>query len=373
MSPTNTRGADEVKDSSNRELQNLHKSAAGPVLVGPGGIPLATGVASLDRYLESLEKTDPKAAEAMRAEFWTQAWTEPPRIAIECLLGAVHLGEALEFLRRLPSDSVDAVITDPPYSSGGLMRSDRAQATGSKYANRIERVSFSGDNRDGRAWHYWCALWISECLRVVKEQGYLLMFCDWRQAPTAADALQAGGFVWRGTVAWNKGEAARAPHKGYFRHQCEYVQWGTRGGRDPLEHAGPFPGCFDVSVLQDDKHHQTGKPTALMRELVKCVPPGGIILDPFAGSGTTLVAAELEGRRAIGFDQEPAYVAVANDRIRAARVSLDVRAAQEGQVPLFGVEASPRSLATLPERPSEAPPAWPEKRDVFAPAGSGDA
>jgi len=59
----------------------------------------------------------------------------------------------------------------------------------------------------------------------------------------------------------------------------------------------------------------TGKPTDLMRELVKIVPPDGVILDPFAGSGTTCVAAAMEGRRFIGIEMEPAYAEIAQRRL----------------------------------------------------------
>ena len=61
---------------------------------------------------------------------------------------------------------------------------------------------------------------------------------------TMTDVLQAAGFVWRGVVPLNKGRGARAPHKGYFRHQCEYVVWGTNGRCRKAEHAGPFEGCI---------------------------------------------------------------------------------------------------------------------------------
>lgn len=57
--------------------------------------------------------------------------------------------------------------------------------------------SFPGDVKDQRSWGYWCTLWISECLRTLKNGGYFLMFSDWRQLPTATDALQAGGVIFR--------------------------------------------------------------------------------------------------------------------------------------------------------------------------------
>ena len=137
------------------------------------------------------------------------------------------------------------------------------------------------------------------------------MFSDWRQLPQASDALQSGGFVWRGLVAWDKTGAARSPHTGYFRHQCEYVLWGTKGKCLKAPGRGPWPGCYREPVRQSDKHHLNGKPTQLMRDLVQCVPPDGLILDPFMGSGTTGVAALHEGRRFIGIEQDPGYFEVA--------------------------------------------------------------
>jgi site-specific DNA-methyltransferase (adenine-specific) len=233
----------------------------------------------------------------------------------------LHHGDSLAILPTLASDSVDAVITDPPYSSGGFTRGDRTAKPVDKYVQtgvQLIRSSFSGDNRDARSWCYWCSLWLSECHRIVKESGYCLMFSDWRQLPLATDAMQAGGFVWRGIVAWNKGPSARAPHTGYFRHQCEYIVWGTKGTSKPSEWGGPWEGCITQSVKLDDKHHMTGKPTKLMLRLVEVCRPGGTILDPFMGSGTTGVAAVRTGRRFIGIEQVEEYVKVARQRVSEA-------------------------------------------------------
>ena len=230
----------------------------------------------------------------------------------------LYHGESLRILATLQDESIDAVITDPPYSSGGMTRSDRTADPSTKYvqtATMKTRPSFSGDNRDGRSWDYWASLWINECLGIVKEGGYCLIFTDWRMLPTTTDAIQSGGFVWRGIVSWDKGLGSRAPHTGYFRHQCEYVVWGTKGTSEPASHAGPFPGAFQFNVKQSDKFHMTGKPTPLMRELVRVVPPNGRVLDPFAGSGTTLVAAKLEGRKAIGIEQSEEYCETAANRL----------------------------------------------------------
>ena len=234
----------------------------------------------------------------------------------------LHTGDCLRILPTLPAASVDAVVTDPPYSSGGLMRSDRAQTVAAKYvqsgSQRFAAHDFTGDNRDQRSWAYWCSLWLGECLRVVRPGGYCLLFTDWRQLPTVTDVVQGGGWVWRGLIAWDKGAAARAPNVNYFRHQCEYVVWGTAGPNEVLDddkRGGPWPGCYQVPVHQADKHHVTGKPTELLRQLVQCCPPGGVVLDPFMGSGTTGVACQREGRRFIGVEMNPEYVEIARGRL----------------------------------------------------------
>lgn len=227
-------------------------------------------------------------------------------------------GECLQLLLGMPDDCVDAVITDPPYSSGGFTRDDKTKAPEVKYQQTglgDKYPTFGGDSRDQRSYLAWCALWIAECVRVLKPGGYFMAFTDWRQLPVMTDAVQAGGVFWRGVVAWDKGRAARAPHKGYFRHQCEYVVWGTKGPAVQLDHDGPFDGCMHVPVRQDDKHHMTGKPTALMCELVRPVVPGGVVLDPFAGSGTTGVAALMTGRRFVGVERSATYAEIARNRL----------------------------------------------------------
>jgi site-specific DNA-methyltransferase (adenine-specific) len=98
-------------------------------------------------------------------------------------------------------------------------------------------------------------------------------------------------------VPWGKTKASRAPHTGNFRHQCEYVVWGSNGPLPASRHGGPWPGLVRERVDHRAKLHMTGKPVALVGELVKCVPPGGVILDPFIGSGSSGMAALQLGYR----------------------------------------------------------------------------
>lgn len=234
---------------------------------------------------------------------------------LEKYLNRIIKGDSLSVLKDIPSNTIDAVITDPPYCSGGRSISQKQQQTTRKYENDYQgRPDFVGDAKDSRSWIMWCGLWIAECERVLKPGGYFLSFCDWRQLPTATDAIQIGGISWRGIISWNKGLGSRAPHKGYFRHQCEFIVWGTKGPCIPKEN-GPFPGCFKYHVCQTDKFHIAGKPTPLMEELVEIVPEGGIVLDPFVGSGTTCLAAKRRGRRYIGIEKMEEYYRIAQKRI----------------------------------------------------------
>lgn len=223
-------------------------------------------------------------------------------------------GDSLAVLRELPDAAFDCVITDPPYSSGGFTRGDRQADVATKYQQSgtvKEYPPFCGDTRDQRSYGYWSALWMCECLRLTTPGAIMGVFTDWRQLPTTTDALQAGGWVFRGIVAWHKPGAR--PTQGRFTNECEYLVWGTNGPR-PLE-GSPLPGWYSVGVNHNDKHHLTGKPVPLMRKLVQCCPPGGVILDPFAGSGTTGVAAAMEGRRAVLVEKEPAYVEITRRRV----------------------------------------------------------
>jgi site-specific DNA-methyltransferase (adenine-specific) len=141
--------------------------------------------------------------------------------------------------------------------------------------------------------------------------------------------------VWRGIVVWDKTEACR-PAMGRFAAQCEYIVWGTAGPSNDDAEVGCLWGVIREPARTADKHHVTGKPTAVMQQLVRICPSGGIVLDPFAGSGTTGVAALLEGRRFAGIEMAEDYGAIAHDRLEATEGNVEIEAHRRGQVPLFG-------------------------------------
>lgn len=236
----------------------------------------------------------------------------------------LYRGDCIQIMRTMATNSVDAVITDPPYSSGGAFRGDRMNNTTNKYQNSENGgiySDFTGDNKDQRAWAYWCYLWLSECYRIMREATPILIFSDWRQLPTSTDLLQAAGFVWRGVVVWDKSEAAR-PQPGRFRNQSEFILWGSKGPL-PIDRPVPvLPGVYRHVVRTDDKWHIAGKPTPLLEDLVRITEPCGVILDPFMGSGTTGVACVHQGYSFRGIELLQEHYTIAENRITAAaRVS----------------------------------------------------
>ena len=229
-------------------------------------------------------------------------------------------GDALTVLPTLPANSFDALITDPPYASGGVHASARQRSPNEKYmqsGGQQLHADFPSDERDQRSHLAWMQLWLAQCNRVLRDGAPVLLFTDWRQLPLTTDALQCAGFTWRGVAVWDKTEGVR-PQLGRFRNQAEYVVWGSKGNMPLGRRAPVLPGVIRESVRKADKHHMTGKPTDLMRQLVKICEEGGRILDPFAGSGTTLVAADLEGYSWTGIEMTGHYHDVARSRLADA-------------------------------------------------------
>lgn len=227
----------------------------------------------------------------------------------------LYFCRAERLLERLPDACADALVTDPPYSSGGAFRTDRNQNTGSKYVmtgTKLQRPDFAGDNRDQRSFERWMIRWLEDALRVLKPGGYCFLFTDWRQLPTVTDAIQQAGMIWRGIVTWDKVNGR--PSKGWFRNQTEFVVLASAGaigeeqGRKVNHYAS---GVLRHIVNPNEKHHQTGKPLNLMVDLLRVVPPGGVVVDPFAGSGTTLRAARRLGLPSIGSEITADYCKIA--------------------------------------------------------------
>jgi site-specific DNA-methyltransferase (adenine-specific) len=227
--------------------------------------------------------------------------------------------DCLEGLKEIPDNSVDLVITDPPYSSGGAFSGDRKSRTATKYtATNFDGASalpdFSGDNMDQLGFMEFTRQVFAKCREKTKPEGIVCAFIDWRNLPALCNSLQAAGWVWRGIAVWNKPNGR--PQKGRFRNEFEFVVWGANGPMPFDRGVGCLPGYYRyANVAAKDRQHQTEKPLQLIEDLLEIVPKGATVLDPFMGSGTTAVAALRTGRNFIGFELGKEYHAIATERV----------------------------------------------------------
>lgn len=234
---------------------------------------------------------------------------------------SLYNGDALAILADLPAAGVDAVLTDPPYSSGGMTLAARQADPASKYQQSGTKRRYPpmlGDAKDQRSWTMWCTLWLGQCWRLAKEGAPLMVFTDWRQLPALTDAMQGAGWRWLGVIPWDKRSAR--PQVGRFRQQAEYVVYGSKG-RLASGTRACLPGLYSYPVVPAQKVHLTSKPVALLRDLLAITAPGATVLDPFMGGGSVGVACAETGRGYVGIELSTDYYAISRDRI--AQVQAD--------------------------------------------------
>jgi len=228
-------------------------------------------------------------------------------------------GDILRVLPTFPEGLFGGVICDPPYASGAADQNAKQKSTAQKYSsvkNGNPLPDFEGDAKDQRSWTNWMVEWLSEARRVTKPGAPICMFIDWRQLPSMTDALQWAGWIWRGTLVWDKTNSR--PQRGRFRQQAEFIVWGSNGHMPSDRCAPVLPGVFRQAMPALVKRiHQTEKPLGVMRDICRIVEPGGIILDPFAGAGTTVLAAKLEGYPSVGIELSRHYAKAAQLRVEA--------------------------------------------------------
>lgn len=244
----------------------------------------------------------------------------------------VVCGDAVKVLQGLEPRSVAAIVTDPPYCSGGSTEATRRGAKSHGIASERTRGAepevewFAGDNMTtaGLVWLLRAVAFEAE--RVLVKGGSLVTFCDWRMWANLAPALESGGLRLQNMVVWDKGSAGMGTG---FKPTHELAAHLCNG-------PGKFFDLCGSNVLRfgrvrgQDKDHPTQKPVDLIASLVRVVAPrGGLVVDPFVGSGTTGVAAVRSGRRFLGVDRSPEYCDVARKRIAQTGEQLDLASPTE--------------------------------------------
>ena len=204
----------------------------------------------------------------------------------------LHHADALPFLRALPDNSVSAVVTDPPYGTGGWVGAG---------PGRTKRVRHD--------WDVWSTGWLDDAWRV--SGGRVGLFC-----PTARFA---------DLYAWAAGRQVRPcvwvktnPRPQFSRKPAfGYEAFAVVGEVQPCAEPGRlFSDVFTTAAVTRGKAHPYHKPDAVCAWAVAMVcPPGGTVLDPFMGSGSTGVACRASGRGFVGIERDEGYFATACERL----------------------------------------------------------
>jgi site-specific DNA-methyltransferase (adenine-specific) len=214
-------------------------------------------------------------------------------------------GDALELLRHLPDNSVDAVVTDPPYLLGA------SQGGGvHKNASFLEEIRFMSNGFD--------QLILDEVLRVLKKVNVYL-FCSRKQIPLLLDYfVRDRGCNWE-LLSWHKSNPTPACGNKYLS-DTEYVMFFRDKGVRLRGRFSTKSTYYVTTKNVRDKRlygHPTVKPLHMVENfIINSTQPGDVVLDPFVGSGTTVVAADRLGRIGVGMEREPKFVDVARKRLR---------------------------------------------------------
>lgn len=202
-------------------------------------------------------------------------------------------GDCLSVLPQLAACSVNFILTDPPYIT--------------RYRARDGR-QIANDNNDA-----WLKPAFAEMYRVLAPDSFAVSFYGWPQADRFLQAYRCAGFRVVGHLAFPKRYSSATKFLRY-QHECAYL---LAKGR-PCQPSSPIS---DVLTWQysGNKLHPTQKPLSVLTPLVESFSrPGDLVLDPFAGSGSTLLAAHMSGRRYLGIELDATYHAAAATRLASA-------------------------------------------------------
>ena len=214
-------------------------------------------------------------------------------------LDTIICGDCLEVMKEIPDNWIDAIITDPPY----FLPATHYQS----------RVNWGRKWSDVSVLTQWWGLICDSFKRILKPTGHILVFCNGDSYPAFYPAMYDR---WDKLVClvWDKqreglGHIWRHSHELIIaaRNEKAWVSSDGKLRRDVL--------AFKATPSKNRKH-PAEKPIELLQELIEAVcPPGGIVLDPFLGSGSTAVATKKIERFFIGIELDPTYYEVARKRM----------------------------------------------------------
>jgi len=226
--------------------------------------------------------------------------------------GSVSLyhGDCRDVLRILPSASCDLVVTDPPYASGARRDAER-QVRGSMLRSMDDPDWFSHDAMTAWGFSWFVRSVFTDMRPILTEGAHVYAFIDWRQTPNLYGMLEASGYRVNQCLVWAKTHYGMGT---YWRNQHEHVVFASNGTPAQMLDRGMGSVLTYPAIPSETRRHPTEKPMGLVAKIIAAVP-GATVLDPFAGSGTTLRAAKDLGRQAIGIEIEERYCEIAVRRL----------------------------------------------------------
>jgi site-specific DNA-methyltransferase (adenine-specific) len=217
----------------------------------------------------------------------------------------LFLGDCREVLPTLPR-GVAVLLTDPPYASGARRDAER-QVRGSMLREFADAEWFSHDAMTTWGFTWFLRGVLTATKAALLPGAHLYVFTDWRQQPNVYGMLEATGYRVNQSLVWDKRHYGMGA---FWRNQHEHVVFASLGTALPMRDRGAGSVLTCPTVSPAARRHPTQKPLPLLERILS-VAPGGLVLDPFAGVGSTLLAAAALGQPAIGCEIEERWAEIA--------------------------------------------------------------
>jgi DNA modification methylase len=223
-------------------------------------------------------------------------------------LVTLYHGDCWGGMASLPDDSIDLILTDPPYNVTENNGRDGTTVGKVKRSDGSYREVVRNFGEWDRGFDP--ANLTVEAMRLLVHRGGFIAFTS----DILLGAYMATPLHHMRTLVWMKSNPA-PQFPGNYQSACEWLVWQGKGG-PPIFNGGGAVSNVYVAPIPANKRHPNEKPIDLVKRLVLAHSlPGQLILDPFAGSGTTLQAAADTGRRAIGFEANERHCETAAKRL----------------------------------------------------------